>query len=228
MKIRRVITIPVLFVALSSAGGGLALADHSSGKSLVDLSSNTSLGSFLVTSGGLTLYHNIYEDNGGYQCTGKCLSAWKPLLLPQGMSAPTAGKGVVDKLGTVDRPGVGEQVTYDSWPLYTFAGDSSAGNTNGEAIAKRWYVVAPQPHVWFYIHISSAAGEAASGCAAAHFHHGPAPIRHDARRADTPQSFHRGRGRRPGRRRTGRRRSRPRRLPRPRSAHRGPACRPCP
>lgn len=38
------------------------------------------------------------------------------------------------KLGTVGRPGGKLQVTYDGWPLYTFAGDSSPGMAKGEDV----------------------------------------------------------------------------------------------
>ena len=45
------------------------------------------------------------------------------------------------KLTTVDRTDGTKQVKYGDWPLYYFAGDSKAGDTNGQGVATKWYVV---------------------------------------------------------------------------------------
>jgi predicted lipoprotein with Yx(FWY)xxD motif len=46
---------------------------------------------------------------------------------------------VASKLGEIKR-GSGHQVTYAGHPLYTFASDTSAGQTSGEAV-QGFYVV---------------------------------------------------------------------------------------
>jgi len=71
--------------------------------------------------------------------------------------APVAGKGVTQKLlGTVNRAGLGEQVTYGGHPLYLF--DQGAGQITGEGWDEPtlppwhglWYLVTPaaQPLAW--------------------------------------------------------------------------------
>ena len=60
---------------------------------------------------------------------------------------PKAGSGVnASMLGTTPRSDGKPQVTYNGHPLYLFADDSSAGDTNGQgvdAFGALWYVVSP-------------------------------------------------------------------------------------
>jgi hypothetical protein len=47
-------------------------------------------------------------------------------------------------LGTIKDANGSQEVTYNGWPLYTFAGDSGPGVANGEGITKfggTWYVL---------------------------------------------------------------------------------------
>lgn len=91
---------------------------------------NATLGkTVLTTTKGRTLYSLSVEKNGKFICTASCLSVWHPLMVPPGVR-PT---GPV-KLGTIERPEGGTQVTYNGRPLYRFGGDSKAGQANGEGI----------------------------------------------------------------------------------------------
>lgn len=81
----------------------------------------------LTTTKGRTLYSLSVEKHGRFVCTASCLSTWHPLRVPSGVR-PT---GPV-KLGTIERPEGGTQVTYRGRPLYRFAGDTKAGQANGE------------------------------------------------------------------------------------------------
>ena len=42
-----------------------------------------------------------------------------------------------------DRPDGLKQQTIDCWPIYTFAGDTKPGDTNGQGVGGTWYVVSP-------------------------------------------------------------------------------------
>lgn len=82
----------------------------------------------LTTNKGKTLYSLSVEKHGKFICTGGCLSVWKPLVVPAGVTP----KGPV-KLGTVKRPDGRTQVTYKGRPLYSFNADK-AGEANGEGL----------------------------------------------------------------------------------------------
>ena len=114
----------------------------------VDQTMNPTLNhTILVTQHGLTLYYLTGESAGHLLCTSAaCLKLWPPLLVPSGVSRPSAGTGIsMAKLGTVDRPGGRLQVTYNGRPLYLYAGDSAAGQANGNKIT-----VSPG-HTWLVI-----------------------------------------------------------------------------
>ncbi len=117
----------------SSATSTQAAAQTSSSSSsaVVVKSASSSLGTILVDSQGMTLYHLSGEQNGKFICTSSaCLGVWHPLIAPSS-GAPS---GEVGSLGTVKRPEGTVQVTYKGTPLYTFTGDQQAGETKGQGI----------------------------------------------------------------------------------------------
>jgi predicted lipoprotein with Yx(FWY)xxD motif len=83
---------------------------------------------FLTNVKGRTLY-TLSNERGKFVCTGACLQSWPPLTIPAG----TKPLGPV-KLGTVKRPDGRMQVTRKGLPLYTYAGDTKKGDTNGEGL----------------------------------------------------------------------------------------------
>jgi predicted lipoprotein with Yx(FWY)xxD motif len=103
-----------------------------SANALVKTAANSKLGAtVLVDAQRMTLYRLSGEQPGKFICASAgCLKVWHPLLA-SGSSAPS---GTVGSLGTVKRPGIGEQVTYKGMPLYTFAQDTAAGQANGQGI----------------------------------------------------------------------------------------------
>jgi predicted lipoprotein with Yx(FWY)xxD motif len=95
------------------------------------------VGTVLVDAKGRTLY-TLTNAGQAVACTGDCAAAWPPLLVPAG-STPKGAKGV-SGLGLVP----GGQVTASGLPLHRFAGDSKAGQANGEGISSFggiWHVV---------------------------------------------------------------------------------------
>ena len=80
----------------------------------------------LTNAQGLTLYGFVPDTSTTSKCTGSCAAYWPPLT-----GTPKAGPGVTGKLGTIERPGGAAQVTYNGHPLYTYVGDSSSGQANG-------------------------------------------------------------------------------------------------
>jgi predicted lipoprotein with Yx(FWY)xxD motif len=121
-------------------GASQVLAAKSS-KRVAGKAENAVLGkTVLTTTGGRTLYSLSVEKNGKFICTASCLSVWHPLTVPVGVR-PT---GPV-KLGTIERPEGGTQVTYKGRPLYRFGGDTKAGQANGEGIKDvgTWHAASP-------------------------------------------------------------------------------------
>jgi predicted lipoprotein with Yx(FWY)xxD motif len=106
----------------------------------------TKLGTILVDQHGRTLYLFMKDKKDKSECGGSCATFWPPLLTN---GKPKAGTDVQSKLlGTTVRKS-GTQVTYDGHPLYTYAGDKKAGQTNGEGstnFGAPWYVLAPNGH----------------------------------------------------------------------------------
>ncbi len=102
----------------------------------------TKLGRILVNSSGHTLYLFLKDRNGRSACSGSCARFWPPLL---SRARPTAGPGVKPSLlGTTRRSNGSVQVTYNRHPLYSYALDKRAGQTNGEGSSNfgaKWYAV---------------------------------------------------------------------------------------
>jgi predicted lipoprotein with Yx(FWY)xxD motif len=100
--------------------------------------------SVLTDSAGRALYLFGSDTSTKSTCSGACATAWPPLTAK---GAPTAGTGAkAADLATITRPGGTKQVTYAGHPLYYFAGDNAAGQTNGEAstaFGAPWYLLAP-------------------------------------------------------------------------------------
>jgi len=105
---------------------------------------NSALGSSIVVSAsGRTLYHDSAEAKNTVKCVGTCAAQWRPLLISSG-AKPVAGTGVTAaKVGIVKRPDGKVQVTYAGLPLYLFAGDSKAGDVNGQGVGGIWHAIAP-------------------------------------------------------------------------------------
>ncbi len=120
-------------------------------------------GDYLTDGAGLALYvaaqpEQVARINGSgvppiAACNGTCLQVWPPLTTD---GVPNAGDGVkAALLGTTEGPSGSTQVTYAGWPLYTFAADTSAGTTFGQAVAPpqgaatgaAWYLMAPDGKV---------------------------------------------------------------------------------
>jgi predicted lipoprotein with Yx(FWY)xxD motif len=139
-----------VFAAACSSGGSHAsdpsptsAAAHNSSASTVDVRASNGK-TFLTDGSGRSLYLWTPDSNTMSMCSGACAAAWPPLTAK---GAPTAGTGVTPTdLGTIGRSGGTKQVTYAGHPLYYFAGDNGAGQTNGEGsneFGAPWYLVAP-------------------------------------------------------------------------------------
>ena len=114
-----------------STGGSAA-----GGATTISTATVSGVGKVLVDGNGMTLYTLGTESSGTIKCTGACAQSWPPVLLTGGATEATAGDGVdASKLGTIDRPDGGTQVTYDGMPLYLWVGDTAPGQATGQGVA---------------------------------------------------------------------------------------------
>jgi predicted lipoprotein with Yx(FWY)xxD motif len=109
----------------AASSGGLALA-------------KVGLGTVLVGPTGMTLYMFAPDTKTSSACSGGCATAWPPLT----GDLPALGTGLdKEDFGSVTRDDGTKQVTFYGHPLYYFGGDKAAGDTNGQGLNQKWYVL---------------------------------------------------------------------------------------
>jgi predicted lipoprotein with Yx(FWY)xxD motif len=116
---------------------------NSSGTASVS-TKTSSLGTFLVDGNGRALYLWDADHGSMSTCSGACAQAWPPVTTTGTPKASGAVKASL--LGTTKRADGSSEVTYAGHPLYTFAGDTQAGQTNGQGsngFGAPWWVVTP-------------------------------------------------------------------------------------
>ena len=127
-----------------ASGPGTSSAASAGGGAEVVGTATSDLGTYLTADGGRSVYLWEGDSAGVSNCTSACASVWPPVLTS---GEPQASDGVdASLLGTVSRPDGSLQVTYQGWPLYYFAHDTSAGQTTGEGstgFGAAWWLVAP-------------------------------------------------------------------------------------
>lgn len=101
----------------------------------------TGIGTVLVGPNGRTLYTRMGDPTNGSGCNGSCATNWPPLLVQQG-AVVKGGSGVSGKFTTFARSGK-RQVAYNGDALYYYAGDTGAGQTNGDGLGYIWYAAQP-------------------------------------------------------------------------------------
>jgi predicted lipoprotein with Yx(FWY)xxD motif len=123
----------------SSAGGTAGSAGGTAGAVL--RTADSALGKIVVAGSGRTVY--VFDKDtaaaGTSSCTGACLQ--KGPAVPAGAADP-AVDGVTGKVATITRDDGTRQVTLGGRPLYTYAGDSDAGQVTGQGVQGVWWVVA--------------------------------------------------------------------------------------
>ncbi len=98
----------------------------------------SSLGYVLAEASGLVVYTYEKDTKGGAPtCTGSCTTTWPPVT-----GVPKAGPADTfpGTFGVVKGAGGVEQITYDGYPLYLYAG-AKPYTTSGNGIGGKWHVV---------------------------------------------------------------------------------------
>lgn len=122
----------------TGSGGGAQGASSSQVKT-----ASTSIGTVLVNSAGHTIYWFARDTAKTSNCSGACATYWPPV---KGPVTAAAGTSLPDTFGTITRSDGTVQATYDGHPLYTYVGDSAAGQAagNGKNLSGGlWWAMTP-------------------------------------------------------------------------------------
>jgi predicted lipoprotein with Yx(FWY)xxD motif len=120
----------------SSAGSGAAPSSAAPQASAAATASGSALktatigGATVLTSAkGFTLYWFVPDTPTTSKCNGSCATFWPPVK-----GQATAGTGVTGKLATIKRADGSVQATWNGHPLYTYSGDTAAGQAKGNGL----------------------------------------------------------------------------------------------
>ena len=112
----------------------------------VGLALDNQLGNILVDDEGKSLYFFSKDTKETSNCLDGCLSNW-PVFYKQDL---VVGTGLeADDFGVITRTDGTKQTTYKNWPLYYFANDTNAGDTNGEAVGGVWFIAKPDYSIMY-------------------------------------------------------------------------------
>lgn len=106
----------------------------------VRLADDAALGKILTDSEGMSLYFFSLDTKDNSECFDGCLNAW-PIFYEENLTVD-AGLQTSD-FKTIERTDGSKQTTYKGWPLYYFANDNAAGDTNGDDVNNVWYIAKP-------------------------------------------------------------------------------------
>ena len=101
-----------------------------------------SSGSYLTGEDDLALYifKKDTKDSGKSVCNGDCATNWPPYEADE--TDEVEAEGATGTLSIITRDDGSKQLAYNGMPLYYFAGDKAAGDTNGSAIPN-WALATP-------------------------------------------------------------------------------------
>jgi predicted lipoprotein with Yx(FWY)xxD motif len=121
--------------ACSSAGASPSASSSGSSSAAAAAAAATAVGLKTATVGGVTLLTNnkgftVYsfapDTSTKSTCNGTCAQSWPPV--------PATTSGVKGVFATIKRSDGSTQLTFHGHPLYTFVGDKSPGQTNGNGV----------------------------------------------------------------------------------------------
>lgn len=105
-----------------------SMTPQSGGSTVTIMTQSTSKGTVLTNGQGRTIYWFAIDTPTTSNCNGSCASFWPPVV---GKAVAAAGTTLPKGFGTITRSDGTIQATYDGHPLYTYMGDTAAGQMNG-------------------------------------------------------------------------------------------------
>jgi len=138
--------------AAQGSGAAAAASSPASSSGGTTLQAATVGGTKVLTNAkGFVVYWFAPDTSTTSKCTGSCATYWPPVTGPA-----TAGSGVTGTLGTITRSDGTTQATYDGHPLYTYVGDTAAGQAKGNGLNL-------SGGLWYEMTVSGATPAAGSG-----------------------------------------------------------------
>jgi predicted lipoprotein with Yx(FWY)xxD motif len=119
------------------------VTQQANGSGAVIKTMTTSKGVVLATSAGKTIYWFAIDTPTKSNCNGSCVTFWPPVI---GRPSAASGASLTMHFGTITRSDGKVQATYAGHPLYTYAGDSSAGQVTGNGLnlsGGLWWAMTP-------------------------------------------------------------------------------------
>ena len=133
-----VVALVLLGVAVGGAGGPASSTSAAGARPELKTEQLNGV-SVLANAKGFTLYLFAPDTSTTSVCNGTCAAYWPPVI-----GTPSAGPNVTGKLGTITRADGSPQATYNGHPLYTYVGDTSPDQGNGNNLNLNgglWHVV---------------------------------------------------------------------------------------
>jgi predicted lipoprotein with Yx(FWY)xxD motif len=98
------------------------------------------LGNFMASGSGMTLYSYTRDEENISHCIEGCAVNWPPFYVDP--SAVVEGCESSD-FATITRDDGKKQTTYKNMPLYHFINDKYPGDTLGQGIGDKWFIIKP-------------------------------------------------------------------------------------
>jgi len=120
-----------------------AHASQAAGSTVTIMTQSTSKGMVLTNAQGRTMYWFAIDTPTASKCTGTCLQYWPPVI---GTPTAASGTSLPKGFGTITSSDGQVQATYDGHPLYTYMGDTTAGQISGNGLnlsGGLWWAMTP-------------------------------------------------------------------------------------
>ncbi len=119
-----------------------ATASVPNSSSYMFVSYNTSVGNYLSTGSGVTLYEfaDDVPNSGTSACTGTCATIWIPFFAK---NLTLSSNLTASSFTQITRPNGSQQLVYDGHPLYSYVYDKTPFSINGNGFEGLWHVAKP-------------------------------------------------------------------------------------
>jgi predicted lipoprotein with Yx(FWY)xxD motif len=135
-------TAPSAAAPSAAAPSAASSAAAEGGETYTVEAATGALGTYLTGEDGKTLYIFTPDGNDSSTCVDACATKWPPFVIEKDDTLK-GGTGVTGTLATFARPDGTLQVSVNGHPLYYYAPDTKAGDTTGQGLGGKWFVITP-------------------------------------------------------------------------------------